>query len=499
MGLLKTSRYHYNAILIGVFYITVMQSSMLMAASGEPDEFETGVAAFNVGDFTTAKFHMAHYTDHDTKGLRAKAYIFAMQDKKPADLGLAPSPELKAFIIGQSGTDPFFKALSAKLHLMGYHHTSNTRIGLIDLAVLGEVDGDAYALYTFGLYHEGVFTDPPSPANLLKAKLKYEEACITGYKAAIERYTIVYQLLNPEPEGAWEGEGEGASQLGDMPSWNPRSEGEGARSAIGGAGSTSVVSSIISHQGSERFYENRSAASGVSADSEIPQQAAVASTNPLAARLVVVGQARPRQGVSTRASTAAAAGPPITPAGAIVSIPRVPAIAVGYESLYQQLLGRSLEYRPIPTSDVGLIILLFRDVLAPLVGSANPLSGAFDISRCGDAGNHLSINIGYKTAKIPVNAGKMEIWICPKFLVEKELGTTASYLMSMMDQWKSPVGYFWTWGGWDVRSDNYDCLLKEKAPDSDSAKNLSEQWKLTGQHTRQARTNTACMRNFLIK
>ena len=490
MSLVKTSRRYYYAIVIGTVYITLMQSSMLMSASVEPDGFEAGVAAFNRGDFVAARGMIADYIDHDIKRLPAKAYIFAMQDKKHSDVGLAPSPELKSFIIGHSAADPLCKALNAKLHLMGYHPESNIGIGLRDLAGLGEVDAYAYALYTLGLYHEGVFTVPPSSPNLIKAKLKYEEACITGHKAAIERYTIVYQLLNPEPEGTWEGEDEGVSEVGEILSLHSRNEKQGARGSRGG---TSVASSMISHQTSGRFYGNSSAASGISADSEVPKQAAVPNTNSLVVRPVVERQPQQRQRVSTRASTTAIL--PTTAAVAILSVPRIPAIAVGYETLYQRFLRRSLEYRPTPGSDAGLITLLFRDLLEPLAGTTNPLSGTFDLSRCGDAGQYISINLGYKKIKTPANANKAEIWICPKFLVEQELDTTASYLAPMMGQWKGPVAYFWTWGGWDVKSDNYDYLLKGRA--FDKSKNLYEKWKLTDQHTRQSHIRTACIRNFL--
>jgi hypothetical protein len=389
-----------------------------MAASAELDGFEAGVAAFHRGDFIEAKLIIADYTYTKgltamayTKGLTAMAYLFAMQDKKNPDI--APSEELKAFIVAQVDVDPLYKALSAKLHLMGYHVASNPGVGLSDLVTLG--NGNAYALYTLGLYYEGVFTVPPSPANLIEAKLKYTEARAIGHRAAMKRYTIVEQLLNPEPEGAWKGEDDRLSQQGDglvdILSWDPRS----TEQRLG----RSVATSILSCQTSGRFYGGASVVSAVSADSEAPQRVSLA----------------PKRSPPPRAASAA-----------------------GHEALQRFMDGR-LEYRPTPGSDVGMITLLFRDLLAPLVGAANPLSATFDLSRCGDAGNYLSINIGYKKRKIPANAGKTEIWICPKFLVEEELATTASYLAPIMGQWEFPVGYFWTWGNYDVATDNYQYLL----------------------------------------
>ena len=222
--------------------------------------------------------------------------------------------------------------------------------------------------------------------------------------------------------------------------------GEPDRFKAGIAGTSSIDSSILSPQTS-RFYEKSSSGESViSADSESSPRISAAPSNALPT-------ARAAQSTVLSGSVTVE-----TPVGLIP--PVVPVIAAGHEALYRWFLEGRLEYRPDPTSDDGLITLLFRDLLAPLAGTANPLSATFDLSGCGDAGYYLSINIGYKKDKIPANAGKTEIWICPKFLVEQELETTASYLVPMMGQWESPVGYFWTWGRWDVRSDNYDYLLK---------------------------------------
>lgn len=160
------------------------------------------------------------------------------------------------------------------------------------------------------------------------------------------------------------------------------------------------------------------------------------------------------------ALAAAEARSRVMAAAAIVPIPpAVPAIATGHEAFYRRLLAGRLEYRPTEGSDAGMVALSIGDLLRSIAGSANPLSAAFDLSRCGDAGKYLSINIGYKKAKVPANDDKTEIWICPKFLVERELATTASYLAPIMGQWAALVGYFWTWGGWGINADNYNYLL----------------------------------------
>ena len=483
MALLHTNRRYYSDILTGIFYYLAMamfQGSVLMAASvAGPDEFEAGVAAFYRGDFAAASRVMAGYVEHGTKQLPAKAYIFAMRDQKPADPELAPSEELKAFIVLHSTSeDPFYSALSAKLHLMGYHPESNLQTGLMVLGGLGELEGNtrAYALYTLGLYREGLFTFPltfpPIPVVLQMAQYKYAEASTIGHKAAMERYTLVFQLLNPEPVGSWEGEDDGVSHLEDVSSRDPRDEAQGDHGARGGAASSSGDPSIISHQTGGRFYGDASVASVISADSEAPKQVVPdSSTSSLIAARPELGVKPPRQGMPTRASTVTVPLVAVPPHrdSAIVPVPQIPGIVVGHETLYQRFLEGRLEYRPTPGRDEGLTILSFRELLASSTGAVNPLSGTFNLSGCGDAGQHISINIGYKKAKNSANFDKTEIWICPKFLVERELATTASYLTSIMGKWSAPVGYFWTWGNYES-TEEYEYFLKGTTID----KNLHE-------------------------
>ena len=149
----------------------------------------------------------------------------------------------------------------------------------------------------------------------------------------------------------------------------------------------------------------------------------------------------------------------------------VPTIAVGHEALYRRFLEGRLEYRPTPGSDAGLVVLFMGDLLRPLAGTTNPLSATFDLSQCGDTWKHLSINIGYKKAKVLANEGKTEVWICPKFLAEQE---SPSSLAPIMGKWETPVGYFWTWGEEAISSGSYYYLLRGIAMDQE--KNLYEKW-----------------------
>jgi len=133
----------------------------------------------------------------------------------------------------------------------------------------------------------------------------------------------------------------------------------------------------------------------------------------------------------------------------------VPLVARGYEQVYQRFLNGRLIYKP-NTNDNGKIELRIADL-------ANPLGGTFDLSRCGDTGNYLSISTGYRKGKKPENANKVEIWFTPRFLVESEINRSASHLKKIFPiNWpsKAAVGILWTWGGWD-NLENYDYLTAQ--------------------------------------
>lgn len=141
----------------------------------------------------------------------------------------------------------------------------------------------------------------------------------------------------------------------------------------------------------------------------------------------------------------------------------IPLAAQGHESIYQRFLNGVLIYRPQKGCDDGMVRLSIREL-------GTPLEGTFDLSKCGNIGKYLSIATGYRKAKKPENENKVEIWIAPRFLIERELGTMAAHFMPIMDNWKqdaAPIGMFWTWGGWDDLG-WYDYLTNE------SMENLSK-------------------------
>ncbi len=129
----------------------------------------------------------------------------------------------------------------------------------------------------------------------------------------------------------------------------------------------------------------------------------------------------------------------------------IPEVALGHEAVYERFLKGVLVYRPNPNSDEGKIEL-------PIAALENPLEGTFDLSNCGDAGQYLSIATGYRKYVNAENAKKVEIWIAPRFLIEKDIRGPARHLAPIMGAWDKttvPVGLFFNWGGWN-EMDSFD-------------------------------------------
>lgn len=138
--------------------------------------------------------------------------------------------------------------------------------------------------------------------------------------------------------------------------------------------------------------------------------------------------------------------------------------------VFNKIYNGKLIYKPDPNSDTEMIIL-------PISGLKHPFQGKFDLSKCGDTGQYISINLGYRKKMNSKNAKKVEIWVAPRFLIKKELNANASHFQPIMDTWQqgqAPVGMFWTWGGWE-NLDSYD-YLKSSTTDELSKINLLENW-----------------------
>ena len=89
----------------------------------------------------------------------------------------------------------------------------------------------------------------------------------------------------------------------------------------------------------------------------------------------------------------------------------------------------------------------------------------------------MSISTGYRKGMIPSNSNKVEIWLAPRFLIERERNTTAGHFEPIMENWdteKAPVAIFFTWGGWN-KLDWYDYLASSTTYEF-SKINLFDNW-----------------------
>lgn len=169
--------------------------------------------------------------------------------------------------------------------------------------------------------------------------------------------------------------------------------------------------------------------------------------------------------------------------------PAIPDIAKGHEDIYLRFVKGSLIYKPNKDNDVGNIEL-------PFAALPNPLEGTFDLSSCGDTGKYLSISTGYRRGKKADNMNKTEVWIVPKFVVEKDQASSARHLTPIFGVFTAPVGLFWTWGSWD-NMEWYDYLASR--PLDGAMSNIYENWKK--RHTsgvRKIPPKADCMQLFIF-
>ncbi|MBA3814557.1 MAG: hypothetical protein H0X26_08775 [Alphaproteobacteria bacterium] len=128
--------------------------------------------------------------------------------------------------------------------------------------------------------------------------------------------------------------------------------------------------------------------------------------------------------------------------------------AIGHEDIYETFLKGVLLYRPIPNSDEGMIKLNISDLkdTSPegtpyKLLKKNPLEGIFDLPTCGDAGKYLVISTGYRKGINPDNKGKAEVWISPRFMIEKKIANAHHFkeIVGNWDEKVAPLGVFYTW------------------------------------------------------
>lgn len=151
--------------------------------------------------------------------------------------------------------------------------------------------------------------------------------------------------------------------------------------------------------------------------------------------------------------------------------PAVPDIAVGYEDVYLRFVKGYLVYRPNPKNNVGRVEL-------PIGAFPNPLEGTFDLSRFVEATRNaaglLTVSVGYKKERSAVNLSRVEVWVVPKFIVEKDQATIAAHFSPIIGEFIAPVGLFWTTEN-DEDLKPYDYLVASSL-DEIASKSLYHLW-----------------------
>lgn len=122
----------------------------------------------------------------------------------------------------------------------------------------------------------------------------------------------------------------------------------------------------------------------------------------------------------------------------------IPDIARGHKEVYHRFLKGKLIYKPDPNSDVGRKEF-------PIAALANPLEGTFDLSGCRDAAQHLSISTGFRRAVNRGNSNKLEVWIVPRFVIDKDpvAQAYARDLGGINALTGQPFAVLYNWGVWD--------------------------------------------------
>lgn len=125
----------------------------------------------------------------------------------------------------------------------------------------------------------------------------------------------------------------------------------------------------------------------------------------------------------------------------------IPEIAKGHEEEYLSFLKGKLVYKPNRDNDEGR-----REFRIGVL--ANPLSGTFDIQGCRDSDKYLSVSTGFRTGKNPANENKLEVWIVPQFVLQKDPRAVAynDFLQTLDEYRNKPFVVLFNAGGCELLS-----------------------------------------------
>jgi hypothetical protein len=160
------------------------------------------------------------------------------------------------------------------------------------------------------------------------------------------------------------------------------------------------------------------------------------------ARATVTQRSAPQPGQGAQSLTVTTSTKQSMPKAMSGSV-SIPDIAIGFEEIYLRFLNGKLIYKPNRDND------LWRKEF-PIASLANPLEGTFDISRCGYSGNYLQISTGFRKSVNPANRDKVEVWIVPQFVLQRDPRAKAfnDCLRTPDNTRNKTFAILFTWGGW---------------------------------------------------
>lgn len=143
----------------------------------------------------------------------------------------------------------------------------------------------------------------------------------------------------------------------------------------------------------------------------------------------------------------------------------------GHEEFLRQFLACKFLYKPNMPRDEGIIEWKISDL-------RNPFADRFDLSVCGDAGKELAIMTGFRKKERWGHEGKIQLWVTPRFVMEKFKESSAKHFKPIMKTWdekEAPVGIFYTNGYNHDDLEWYDHLTN-KSLKFLSSENLYKNW-----------------------
>lgn len=148
----------------------------------------------------------------------------------------------------------------------------------------------------------------------------------------------------------------------------------------------------------------------------------------------------------------------------------IPDFARGHEAIYHRFVNGKLVFDNGQGQRREFPFMQFKDTLEGEFDLTGLKAEGYDVSQ------YLSINLGYRRGKNPAHKDKVEVWILPQFLMDRDKdGPAHHYQSTLRGKWESDVGILWTWGNWQKDDGDCDYVINKKF-DEINNNNLLKLW-----------------------